>query len=249
MSGKSTFLRQVALLTVMAGIGCFVPADHAVLPIPDVILSLLTHEEDPSQNLSTFAAEMRTSAFILSVATPRSLVILDEMGRGTSPDEGCAMAAAISEELIEHNKSTVFFATHFGELVDGLDGREGVVCQHLQVTMGDRHDADLVFHHKIQVGPGLDTHYSLQVAKMMGCFGATFLQRAEHVAAGERARNATGRVTDAAVRARRRILRQSVSILRREAQREKDELDESRLLDRLDTLALTTGQSLASTFD
>lgn len=190
MSGKSTLLRQIALITVMAGIGCFVPASRATLPIPDALLSLLTHEDDPTQNLSTFAAEMRTAAFILSLSSPKSLVILDEMGRGTSPEEGCAIATAVIENLTDAKGSTVFYATHFGELVEGLGWKEGIVCQHLNVSMVQkREQVDLVFHHKVHLGPGLDTHYSLQVAKMMGCFADGFLQRASQVAVTERAIN------------------------------------------------------------
>lgn len=217
MSGKSTILRQIALITVLAGIGCFVPAASATLPIPDALLSLLTHDDDPTQNLSTFATEMRTSAFIHSVASPRSLVLLDEMGRGTSPDEGCAVATAIVEDLLNEKGCTVFFATHFGELVEGLEGKEGVVCQHLNVGMVQRREnVDLVFHHKLHLGRGLNSHYSLQVAKMMGCFHDGFLQRARDVAVAERSIHADETVSlDSQTRARRKVLRTMVRDLRR----------------------------------
>lgn len=217
MSGKSTVLRQIALITVLAGIGCFVPARQATLPIPDAVLSLLTHEDDPTQNLSTFAVEMRTSAFIHSVASPRSLVLLDEMGRGTSPDEGCAVATAIVEDLLKEKGCTVFFATHFGELVEGFEGKEGVVCQHLNVGMVQRRDnVDLVFHHKLHLGRGLSSHYSLQVARMMGCFENDFLQRAKDVAEAEQSihidRNT---LLDSRTRERRKVLSSLVRNLRR----------------------------------
>ncbi len=217
MSGKSTFLRQIALVTVLAAIGCFVPATRASLPIPDAILSLLTHEDDATQNLSTFASEMRTCAFILSVGTPKSLVILDEMGRGTSPEEGCAIATAVIEELINEKGSTVFFATHFNELVDGFDGKDGVVNQHLQVSTRQQNDeVGLVFHHTLQLGSGLNTHYSLQVAKMMGCFSNDFLEHAKHVAAVERDTNVSmTTVVDRGVKLRRKLLRKVVHQLRR----------------------------------
>lgn len=217
MSGKSTILRQIALITVLAGIGCFVPAASATLPIPDALLSLLTHDDDPTQNLSTFATEMRTSAFIHSVASPRSLVLLDEMGRGTSPDEGCAVATAIVEDLLNEKGCTVFFATHFGELVEGLEGKEGVVCQHLNVGMVQRREnVDLVFHHKLHLGRGLNSHYSLQVAKMMGCFHDGFLQQARDVAVAERSIHADETVSlDSQTRARRKVLRTMVRDLRR----------------------------------
>ncbi|CBQ71546.1 related to meiosis-specific MutS homolog [Sporisorium reilianum SRZ2] len=215
MSGKSTILRQIALITVLAGIGCFVPARQATVPIPDALLSLLTHEDDPTQNLSTFAVEMRTAAFIHSVASPRSLVLLDEMGRGTSPDEGCAVATAIVEDLLYEKGCTVFFATHFGELVDGFEGKEGVVCQHLNVGMVQRREnVDLVFHHKLHLGPGLNSHYSLQVAKMMGCFEDGFLQRAKAVAEASNRCMPTGPLCSTAERERRRLLRNTVRDLR-----------------------------------
>ncbi|EST07013.2 DNA mismatch repair protein MutS, core [Kalmanozyma brasiliensis GHG001] len=216
MSGKSTLLRQIALITVLAGIGCFVPATRATLPLPDALLSLLTHEDDATQNLSTFAAEMRTAAFILSVGSPNSLVLLDEMGRGTSPDEGCALATAVIEELLTEKGSTTFFATHFGELVDGLRTKEGIVCQHLNVSMVQKSEnVDLVFHHKLHLGPGLNTHYSLQVAKMMGCFPDDFLQRAQNVAVAEQLINAERTaLIDNEASDRRKILRQVVRELR-----------------------------------
>ena len=262
MSGKSTFLRQIALITVLAGIGCFVPATRATLPIPDAILSLLTHEDDATQNLSTCAAEMRTSAFLLSVGTPRSLVILDEMGRGTSPDEGYAVATAIIEEMIAENGSTVFFATHFGELVDGLEGKEGVVCQHLTVSTVHRNqDVGLVFHHKLHLGPGLNTHYSLQVAKMMGCFSAGFLQRARDVADTERAIN-TDRATviDPQTRERRKLMRRIVRDLRRlmkgaaveelaEEARESESEASRPLIEKLCLLQLSASTELVASFD
>ncbi|KAJ1018587.1 hypothetical protein NDA16_004869 [Ustilago loliicola] len=262
MSGKSTFLRQIALITVLACIGCFVPATRATLPMPDAILSLLTHEDDATQNLSTFAAEMRTSAFILSVGTPRSLVILDEMGRGTSPDEGCAVATAIIEELINEKGSTVFFATHFGELVDGLDGKEGVVCQHLQVsTVQQRESVGLVFHHKLHLGPGLNTHYSVQVATMMGCFSTDFVERAQQVAMIEQTTNADrAAVVSAETRERRKLLRRVVRDLRRlvqgppqdEAPEDAEDntaRDAERIIEKLSTLQLNATNELDATFE
>lgn len=266
MSGKSTFLRQIALITVLAGIGCFVPATRATLPIPDAILSLLTHEDDATQNLSTFATEMRTSAFILSVGSPRSLVILDEMGRGTSPDEGSAVATAIVEQLLNDKGSTVFFATHFGELVDGFDGKEGVVCQHLHVsTVQQRQDVSLVFHHKLHRGIGLDTHYSLQVAKMMRCFGDGFLQHAQQIAEAEQASYASrAREVSPDTRARRTMLRKIVRDLRRllhesrteaagedegpEQEGEAHEQQAESLAQKLTLLRLNAATDLASTF-
>ncbi|PWZ00351.1 hypothetical protein BCV70DRAFT_159928 [Testicularia cyperi] len=264
LSGKSTLLRQIALITVMAGVGCFVPAARASLSMPDALLSLLTHEEDPAQNLSTFAAEMRTSAFILSIASPKSLVLLDELGRGTSPEEGCAIAAALSEELIVKCKSTVFFATHFGELIDGLAGQDGVTFRHLEVGRLQRAGDALVFHHKLHEGPGRDTHYSLQVARMMHCFGDAFMERAERIAANEKGRSDTATETSDAVRRRRNILRGVAGALERgfsvqntehsahehdrRAQKNKADHSESSLLDELRRLQISTVTLLANSF-
>ncbi|PIL30771.1 hypothetical protein GSI_06939 [Ganoderma sinense ZZ0214-1] len=110
MSGKSTYLRQIALLTVMAMCGCFIPAEYGSFRIYDHLLTRLSNDDDLEKNLSTFANEMASTAMILGLATENSLVLIDEMGRGTSVREGVAMSHAIAEELIRL-KSFVFFAT------------------------------------------------------------------------------------------------------------------------------------------
>ncbi|KAL0562493.1 MutS protein msh4, partial [Marasmius crinis-equi] len=110
MSGKSTYLRQVALLAVMAMCGSFVPAEYASFKIHDALLTRLSNDDDIEKNLSTFASEMATSAMILGLATPKTLVLIDELGRGTSPREGVGISHAIAEGLIEQ-KCFVFFAT------------------------------------------------------------------------------------------------------------------------------------------
>lgn len=101
MSGKSTYLRQIGLLTVMAMCGCFVPAEYASFRIHDAILTRLSNDDDMEKNLSTFASEMTTSAMILGLATQKSLVLVDELGRGTSPREGVGISHAIAEGLLE----------------------------------------------------------------------------------------------------------------------------------------------------
>ncbi|KAK7468350.1 MutS protein msh4 [Stygiomarasmius scandens] len=110
MSGKSTYLRQVGLLTIMAMCGSFVPAEYASFRMHDALLTRLSNDDDLERNLSTFASEMATSAMILGLATPKSLILIDELGRGTSPVEGIGISHAIAEGLIEH-KCFVFFAT------------------------------------------------------------------------------------------------------------------------------------------
>ncbi|PPQ98977.1 hypothetical protein CVT24_003473 [Panaeolus cyanescens] len=126
MSGKSTYLRQTGLLAIMAMCGCFVPAEYASFRIHDALLTRLSNDDDFEKGLSTFANEMATSAMILGLATHKSLVLVDELGRGTSPSEGVGLSHAIAEALIE-TKAMVFFATHFSELTKTLSHQPTVV--------------------------------------------------------------------------------------------------------------------------
>ncbi|KAM0681853.1 hypothetical protein MDAP_002817 [Mitosporidium daphniae] len=123
MGGKSTFLRQTALIVLMAQCGFFVPADSARIGITDAIFTRIGSSDSLTTNESTFMLEMKETAAILKHATKRSLVIVDEIGRGTSPSEGKAIARAVAQYLIDMNRSRVLFATHFyAELVDGISG-------------------------------------------------------------------------------------------------------------------------------
>ncbi|PWN51862.1 hypothetical protein IE53DRAFT_327721 [Violaceomyces palustris] len=168
MSGKSVFIRQVALLNIMAMIGCFVPAEYASFPIPDSILARLSNDDDITQNLSTFAKEMRCAAYILSMATCKSLVLLDELARGTSPEEGFVIAHAISEELIER-RCLVIFATHMKELTESLKFYPSVTFQHFKVDIGDeKQDFNMRFFHRLVEGQCEESHYGLELAKMVG---------------------------------------------------------------------------------
>ncbi|KAF8170384.1 muts domain V-domain-containing protein [Pholiota molesta] len=126
MTGKSTYLRQVGLLTLMAMCGCFVPAEYASFRIHDALLTRLSNDDDMEKSLSTFASEMASSAMILGLATQRSLVLVDELGRGTSPREGVGISHAIAEGLIAL-KPFVFFATHFSELTKTLSRQPTVI--------------------------------------------------------------------------------------------------------------------------
>ncbi|KAJ7607391.1 muts domain V-domain-containing protein [Roridomyces roridus] len=164
MSGKSTYLRQVGLLTVLAMCGCFVPAEYASFRIHDALLTRLSNDDDMEKNLSTFASEMATSAMILGLASPQSLVLVDELGRGTSPREGVGISHAIAEGLIER-KSFVFFATHFKELATTLSRQPTVINLHLSVQRTTRSDSNfgLTFQYKIVDGaPDDSTHYGKQ---------------------------------------------------------------------------------------
>ncbi|KAG1857115.1 muts domain V-domain-containing protein [Suillus subluteus] len=161
MSGKSTYLRQTGLLTVMAMVGCFVPAEYASFRLHDALLTRLSNDDDIEKSLSTFANEMTSSAMILGIATPRTLVLIDELGRGTSPIEGLGIAHAIAEELIKL-KCFVLFATHFHELSTTLSRQPVVVNLHLSVQRSrpSASNFGLTFQYKILDGVPENTgHY------------------------------------------------------------------------------------------
>ncbi|KAI0757543.1 muts domain V-domain-containing protein [Daedaleopsis nitida] len=168
MSGKSTYLRQIALLTIMAMCGCFIPAEYGSFRIHDALLTRLSNDDDLEKNLSTFATEMASSAMILGLATENSLVLIDEVGRGTSVREGVAISHAIAEELIRL-KSFVFFATHFNELTTTLSRQPSVINLHLSVQKS-RPTATkfgMTFHYKIVDGaPDTFDHYGLDLARL-----------------------------------------------------------------------------------
>ncbi|KAL1749149.1 muts domain V-domain-containing protein [Schizophyllum fasciatum] len=168
MSGKSTYLRQVALLLIVAMAGCFVPAEYASFRIHDALLTRLSNDDDIERSLSTFASEMATSAMILGLATPKSLILLDELGRGTSPREGVGISHAIAEALVRL-KAFVFFATHFGELTTTLSRQPSVVNLHLSVHRSRRTltNFGVTFQYRIVDGaPEDDSHYGLELARL-----------------------------------------------------------------------------------
>ncbi|PWN98876.1 hypothetical protein FA09DRAFT_296615 [Tilletiopsis washingtonensis] len=182
-SGKTTYLRQIAMLQIMASIGSFVPADYASF-IPDLecILTRLSNDDDQEANLSTFANEMRAASFVLSLASKRSLVLIDELGRGTSPQDGIGIAQAISEELIAIEAPT-FFATHFQALPTTLAHLPGVSSQHLAVGYDSkvRDDFNLVFHHRLTSGACKEPHYGIAMARSC-CLPPRLLERATEMA-------------------------------------------------------------------
>ena len=118
MAGKSTYIRQVALMTLMAQIGSFVPAREATIGVADRIFARVGASDELARGQSTFMVEMTETARILNTATPRSLVILDEIGRGTSTYDGVSLAWAVVEYLHEHVGCRTLFATHYHELTD-----------------------------------------------------------------------------------------------------------------------------------
>ncbi len=164
MSGKSTYLRQVALTVLMAHAGSFVPAEKARIGVTDRILSRIGSGDKLAQGESTFMVEMKETAKILREATDRSLVILDEVGRGTSTYDGISIAWAVIEHLNRPPKPKVIFATHYFELTHLASELEGV--KNFNVQAKDWQDS-VIFLHKIAPGPA-DRSYGIHVAKLAG---------------------------------------------------------------------------------
>jgi DNA mismatch repair protein MutS len=178
MSGKSTYLRQVALIALMAQAGSFVPAAEAELPLFDRLFTRIGASDDLAAGQSTFMVEMVETAQILHQATPQSLVILDEVGRGTSTFDGMAIARAVVEFL--HNRKEVaartLFATHYHELTALADVLPRVQNAHVAVR---EEGSDVVFEHRIVPGPS-DRSYGIHVARLAG-LPAAVVSRAEHL--------------------------------------------------------------------
>lgn len=164
MAGKSTFLRQNALMFILAQAGGFVPAARAHIGIADALFSRVGASDDLSKGRSTFMTEMIETAAILNQATPRSFVILDEIGRGTSTFDGLSIAWATVEHLHGVNKSRALFATHYHELTDLVDELESAGNASLRAK---EWNGDLVFLHDVQPGAA-DKSYGVQVARLAG---------------------------------------------------------------------------------
>lgn len=177
MAGKSTYMRQVALIVLMASIGSFVPAGFADISICDRIFTRVGASDDLASGQSTFMVEMNEVANILRNATPRSLLILDEIGRGTSTFDGLSIAWAVVEYLSSVVKSKTLFATHYHELTE-LEGKlEGVNNYCIAVT---RRESDIIFLRKIVAG-GADQSYGIDVARLAGVPGPV-IERAKEIA-------------------------------------------------------------------
>ncbi|KAI1128429.1 muts domain V [Nemania abortiva] len=181
MSGKSTYIRMAALMQVMAQIGSFVPAQYAAIPIIQQLFVRMSTDDSIEANMSTFSLEMREMAFILRNINNKSLVIIDELGRGTSSRDGLAIALAISEALVQSG-AIVWFATHFQELTKILGSRPGVLNLHLEtdVSYSSEDQARMTMLYKIKSGPVEETNYGLNLAKAMG-FPERFIEVAQEV--------------------------------------------------------------------
>jgi DNA mismatch repair protein MutS len=166
MGGKSTYLRQVALLAVLAQAGSFVPARRAKLAVVDRIFARVGASDNIARGQSTFMVEMQETANILHTATSRSLVILDEIGRGTATFDGLSLAWAVAEHLASNPRARpkTIFATHYHELTDLADALPGVANFHVVVR---EWQDDIVFLRKVAAGRS-DRSYGIQVARLAG---------------------------------------------------------------------------------
>ncbi|KAF4566489.1 MutS protein msh4 [Pleurotus pulmonarius] len=181
MSGKSTYLQQIGLLVIIALNGCFVPAEYGSFRVHDCLLSRLSNNDDMEKSLSTFGSEMATSTMILGMSTPQSLVLVDELGRGTSPQEGVGIAHAIAEGLIKQ-KCFTFFTTHFSELAQTLSKASGIINLHLSVQKQPLSSFGFNFMYRITDGPlEKHEHYGLQLA-MLADFPKDLIAKASQVA-------------------------------------------------------------------
>jgi DNA mismatch repair protein MutS len=164
MGGKSTYMRQAALIVLLAHCGCFVPAKSALLGPIEAIFTRIGASDDLAGGRSTFMVEMTETANILHNASPRSLVLMDEIGRGTSTFDGMALAWAIARHLIEKTRSYVLFATHYFELTQLAAEYREVANVHLDAI---EHKDRIVFLHAVEEGPASQS-YGIQVAQLAG---------------------------------------------------------------------------------
>ena len=163
MAGKSTYMRQVALIVLMSHIGSFIPAESAEIALTDRIFTRIGASDDVSMGQSTFMVEKMEVATILKEATANSLVILDEIGRGTSTFDGLSIAWSVLEYITKHLKAKTLFATHFHELTE-LEGLEGI--KNYRVLVRETNDT-IIFLHKIVRG-GASRSFGIEVASLAG---------------------------------------------------------------------------------
>jgi DNA mismatch repair protein MutS len=165
MGGKSTYLRQIALIVLMAQIGSFVPAESAVIGLVDRIFTRVGASDNLSAGESTFLVEMQETSYILNHATERSLLILDEVGRGTSTYDGVSIAWAMTEFIHDQISAKTLFATHYHELIELADKLPNAL--NVSVAVRENDNEGVVFLYKIVEG-GIDKSYGIEVAKLAG---------------------------------------------------------------------------------
>ncbi|GGY25904.1 DNA mismatch repair protein MutS [Paludibacterium paludis] len=178
MGGKSTYMRQTALITLLAHVGSFVPAGRAVMGPVDRIFTRIGASDDLAGGRSTFMVEMTETANILNNAGEHSLVLMDEVGRGTSTFDGLALAWAIARALIEKNRAYTLFATHYFELTRLSSDYPSVANVHLSAV---EHNDKIVFLHHVEDGPASQS-YGLAVAQLAGVPGRVIREARRHLA-------------------------------------------------------------------
>ena len=176
MGGKSTYLRQAALIILMAQMGSFVPARQAKLPITDRIFTRIGASDNLARGRSTFLVEMSEVAAILNYATPSSLVLLDEVGRGTATFDGLSIAWAVVEHLQKHTRARTLFATHYHELTELADLLPGVKNVHVSVK---ETPSEIIFLRRVEPGSA-DKSYGIEVARLAG-LPRSVIERAREV--------------------------------------------------------------------
>jgi DNA mismatch repair protein MutS len=164
MAGKSTYMRQVALIVVLAQMGSYVPAQAATIGLVDRLFARVGAHDDIASGRSTFMVEMSETASILARATPRSLILLDEIGRGTSTFDGISIAWAVAEDVHTRIGARTLFATHYHELTALADSLPGLKNYKAAVREWNE---EIVFMRKIVEG-GADRSYGIQVARLAG---------------------------------------------------------------------------------
>jgi len=164
MGGKSTYLRQAALICILAQMGSFVPAESASLPIVDRVFTRIGASDNLARGRSTFMVEMTETAVILNTATPRSFIVLDEIGRGTATYDGLALAWAVVEHIHARTRARTLFATHYHELTELADSLAGV--RNLMVSVKEAGD-HIIFLRKVEPGKA-DRSYGIEVARLAG---------------------------------------------------------------------------------
>jgi DNA mismatch repair protein MutS len=164
MGGKSTYLRQAALIAIMSQVGSYVPADSASLPVIDRIFTRIGASDNLSRGRSTFMVEMTETAVILNTATPRSFIVLDEIGRGTATFDGLALAWAVVEHIHSRTHAITLFATHYHELTELAEQLKGV--RNLRVSVKEAGD-QIIFLRKVEPGKA-DRSYGIEVARLAG---------------------------------------------------------------------------------
>src|ERR1700691_212665 len=164
MGGKSTYLRQAALIAILAQMGSFVPAESASLPLIDRIFTRIGASDNLSRGRSTFLVEMTETAVILNAATPRSFIVLDEIGRGTATYDGLALAWAVVEHIHAKTRAKTLFATHYHELTELAEQLDGV--RNLKVSVKEAGD-HIIFLRRVEPGRA-DRSYGIEVARLAG---------------------------------------------------------------------------------